>query len=67
MHAALDELTQRCVNPVRSYLFWQADVRSGANEFRYFKAAMQGLVKEVQICFLSILVSHSMQSRPRHA
>ena len=49
MHAALDELTQRCVNPVRRHLFWRADVRNGAKEFQRFRAAMQDLVKKVHI------------------
>ena len=65
MHAALDELTQRCVNPVRRHLFWRADVRSGAKEFRRFRAAMQDLVMEVHISPLPVLPSHSVQSRPR--
>ena len=52
MHAALDELTQRCVNPVRRHLFWRADVRNGANEFWRFRAAMQDLVKKVHISLL---------------
>ena len=65
MHAALDELTQRCVNPVRRYLFWRADVRNGAKEFQRFRAAMQNLVKEVHTSLLPDLLNYSVQSRPR--
>jgi len=45
--AALEELTQRCVNPVRRYMIWQPDVRFGARQFGRFKTAMQELVREV--------------------
>ena len=57
MRAALDELTQRCVNPVRRYLFWRADVRKGAKEFQRFRAAMQDLVKKVHVSLLPDLLS----------
>ena len=66
MHAALDELTQRCVNPVRRHLFWRADVRNGANEFRRFRAAMQDLVKKVHVSLLPNVLCQSVHSRPRH-
>ena len=67
--AALDELTQRCVNPVRRMMIWQPQVREGNAAFRRFKDAMKGLVSEVCImssvnCLSEEHFTHAYGTRP---